>query len=52
MAGMILAFLSSPMAHAEEIKKLAKEVQNPVSDLVRGGLPMGRFSEQVPMTIF
>ena len=41
MAGMILAFLSSPMAHAEEIKKLAKEVQNPVSDLVRGGVTNG-----------
>ena len=37
MVGAILAFMVSHMAHAEEIKKLAEEVQNPVSDLVRVG---------------
>ena len=31
------------MAHAQEIKKLAEEVQNPVSDLVRVGFDNGTF---------
>ena len=34
MAGVILVFMTSHMAHAEKIKKLAEQVQNPVSDLV------------------
>jgi hypothetical protein len=38
---MILACMANPMAHAEEIKKLAEEVQNPVSDLVRIGFTNG-----------
>jgi len=37
MAGLILGFMANPGAYAEEIKKLAQEVQNPVSDLVRAG---------------
>ena len=37
VVGAILAFMASHMAHAQEIKKLAEEVQNPVSDLVRFG---------------
>jgi hypothetical protein len=35
--GLILCVLGSQLAHAEAIKKLAEEVQNPVSDLVRVG---------------
>jgi len=41
MAGMFLAFMSGPMAHAEKIKQLAKDVENPVSDLVRAGFTNG-----------
>ena len=37
MAGVALFFMASHMAHAGEIKQLAEEVQNPVSDLVRVG---------------
>jgi len=37
MVGVILGFMASHMGHAEEIKKLAEAVQNPVSDLVRVG---------------
>ena len=37
MVGVILGFMTSHMIHAEEIKKLAEQVQNPVSDLVRVG---------------
>ena len=37
MVGAILGFMASPMARAEDIKKLAEEAQNPVSDLVRAG---------------
>jgi hypothetical protein len=37
MAGVALVFMASHMARAEEIKQLAEEVQNPVSDLVRVG---------------
>jgi hypothetical protein len=38
---VILGFMASQMAHAEEIKKLAEQVQNPVSDLVRLGFTNG-----------
>jgi hypothetical protein len=41
MVGVILAFMASHMAHAEDIKKLAEEVQNPVSDLIRMGFTNG-----------
>lgn len=37
IAGVILGFLGSQPAHSEDIKKLAEEVENPVSDLVRAG---------------
>ncbi|HSF07908.1 MAG TPA: hypothetical protein VLA60_00750 [Nitrospirales bacterium] len=37
IAGILLGFMGSQTAHAEDIKKLAEEVQNPVSDLVRVG---------------
>ena len=40
-AGMFLACLTNPIAHAEEIKQLAEQVQNPVSDLVRAGFTNG-----------
>lgn len=40
---VILGFLGSPPARAEDIKKLAEEVQNPVSDLVRLGFTNGTF---------
>jgi hypothetical protein len=43
MVGMILGFIGSHMAHAQEIKKLAEQVQNPVSDLVRAGFTNGTF---------
>jgi hypothetical protein len=43
MVGMFLGFMTSHMIHAEEIKKLAEEVQNPVSDLVRVGFNNGTF---------
>jgi len=43
MVGVILGFMTSHMAHAQEIKKLAEEVQNPVSDLVRVGFTNGTF---------
>jgi len=43
MVGVILGFIGSPMAHAEDIKELAVEVQNPVSDLVRVGFDNGTF---------
>ena len=52
MVGVILGFIGSPMAHAEEIKKLAEEVQNPVSDLVRVGFNNGTFLERGIMTMF
>jgi hypothetical protein len=41
MLGVILGFLGSPPAYAEDIKKLAEEVENPVSDLVRVGFTNG-----------
>jgi len=41
MVGMIFGILASHMAHAEDIKKLAEQVQNPVSDLVRMGFTNG-----------
>jgi hypothetical protein len=37
MVGMFLGFMTSHMVDAQEIKELAEEVQNPVSDLVRVG---------------
>jgi len=43
IVGVILGFIGSQMAHAEEIKKLAEAVQNPVSDLVRVGFTNGTF---------
>ena len=43
IVGVILGFIGSHMAHAEEIKKLAEAVQNPVSDLVRVGFTNGTF---------
>jgi len=43
MVGVILGFMASHMGHAEEIKKLAEAVQNPVSDLVRVGFANGTF---------
>ena len=43
MVGVLLGFMACHMAHAEEIKKLAEEVQNPVSDLVRVGFNNGTF---------
>jgi len=43
MAGVILVFMASHMAHAEESKQLAEQVQNPVSDLVRVGFTNGTF---------
>lgn len=43
MVGVILGFMTSHMALAQEIKKLAEEVQNPVSDLVRVGFTNGTF---------
>jgi hypothetical protein len=36
-AGLILAVISNGFVSAEEVKQLAEEVQNPVSDLVRVG---------------
>jgi hypothetical protein len=41
LVGVILAFMAIHLAHAQEIKKLAEEVQNPVSDLVRAGFTNG-----------
>jgi len=41
MVGVILGFMANQVAQAEEIKKLAEEVQNPVSDLVRAGFING-----------
>ncbi|MDR4462155.1 MAG: transporter [Nitrospirales bacterium] len=41
MVGVILGFLGSHPAYAEDIKTLAKEVENPVSDLVRVGFVNG-----------
>lgn len=52
IAGVILGFLGSQPAQAEDIKKLAEEVQNPVSDLVRVGLRTGHFSGMDSITIF
>ena len=46
MVGVILGCMASQMVHAEEaeeIKKLAEQVQNPVSDLVRVGFSNGTF---------
>ncbi len=43
IAAVILGFLGSQPAQAEDIKKLAEEVQNPVSDLVRLGFTNGTF---------
>jgi hypothetical protein len=43
MVGVFLGFTASHMVHAEEIKKLAVQVQNPVSDLVRVGFVNGTF---------
>jgi len=46
MVGVILVCMASHMVHAEEakeIKELAEEVQNPVSDLVRVGFSNGTF---------
>ena len=43
MVGVFLGFMTSHMVHAEDIKKLAEEVQNPVSDLVRVGFINGTF---------
>jgi hypothetical protein len=43
VVGGLLAFMASHMVHAQEIKKLAEEVQNPVSDLVRVGFTNGTF---------
>jgi hypothetical protein len=39
--GVALSVMTSPIAQAEEIKELAEEVQNPVSDLVRLGFTNG-----------
>jgi hypothetical protein len=41
MVGVILGFMTSQLAQAEDIKKLAEQVQNPVSDLVRVGFTNG-----------
>lgn len=41
IGGILLSFMGSQPAHAEDIKKLAEEVQNPVSDLVRVGFANG-----------
>lgn len=43
IVGVILGFLGSQIAHSEEIKQLAEEVQNPVSDLVRVGFTNATF---------
>ncbi|WP_342348827.1 hypothetical protein [uncultured Nitrospira sp.] len=43
MVGVILGFLWSQPTHAEDIKKLAEEAQNPVSDLVRVGFTNATF---------
>lgn len=43
MVGVILGFLGSQPAHAEDIKQLAEEAQNPVSDLVRVGFTNATF---------
>lgn len=43
MVGVILGFLGSQPAHAEDIKQLAEETQNPVSDLVRVGFTNATF---------
>jgi len=43
IVGVILGFIGSQMAHAEENKKLVEAVQNPVSDLVRVGFANGTF---------
>lgn len=43
MVGVILSFMASHQVHAEDIKKLAEQVQNPVSDLVRVGFTNGTF---------
>jgi len=40
---VILGLIGSDIAHAEEVKKLAESVQNPVSDLVRVGFTNGTF---------
>ncbi|MDR4493977.1 MAG: neuromedin U [Nitrospirales bacterium] len=37
IAGVLQCFIVSQLARAQEVKKLAEEVQNPVSDLVRVG---------------
>ena len=41
LIGVILVFIGSAIAQAQEIKTLAEEVQNPVSDLVRVGFTNG-----------
>lgn len=43
IAGILLGFIGSQTAHAEDIKKLAEEVENPVSDLVRAGFTNATF---------
>ncbi|WP_443147851.1 neuromedin U [Nitrospira sp.] len=43
IAGVIIGFLGSQPAHAEDIEQLAKEVENPVSDLVRAGFTNSTF---------
>ncbi len=44
IVGVILGIIGSQLAHGEEeIKKLAEEVENPVSDLVRVGFTNGTF---------
>ncbi|WNM63578.1 hypothetical protein [Candidatus Nitrospira neomarina] len=43
LAAVILVVLGTQPAQAEDIKKLAEEVQNPVSDLVRLGFLNGTF---------
>ena len=41
LVGMFLAFLQTHVVQAQDIKKLAEQVQNPVSDLIRVGLTNG-----------
>jgi hypothetical protein len=43
MVGMFLGVMTSHMVHAEEIKKLAEKVQNPVSDLWSVGVTNATF---------
>jgi hypothetical protein len=43
LTGVILVLLGNCLSHAEEIKQLAEEVQNPVSDLVRVDFTNGTF---------